>query len=384
MHCQSHLFGIPDDITYLNCAYMGPITHATVEAGHRAMLQKQQPYQITAPDFFDPVDQLKSKFSELVNVAEPQRISIIPSVSYGMSTVAKNLPVSPGENLVTLEEQFPSNIYCWTRLCQENDMKLRVIGAPQQKEDRGKLWNAHILEAIDDRTAAVTVGTVHWADGTLIDLEAIRQRTREVGAMLIVDGTQTVGARPFDVSRINPDALICAAYKWLLGPYSLGLAYFGPAFDGGTPLEENWINRLGSEDFQGLVQYQDQYHPYAVRYDMGEKSNFFLIPMLNSSLSQIMDWGVENIESYCKDLVNESLAELSERGFLIEDPQYRAHNIFGIRFPEGYQSEKFKVALQQHQVHVSFRGNAIRVSPHVYNHHQHLEKLSHCLLAGMN
>ncbi|MDH3711661.1 MAG: aminotransferase class V-fold PLP-dependent enzyme, partial [Cyclobacteriaceae bacterium] len=266
MECQSHRFGIPDDIAYLNCAYMGPLTHETVAAGHQAMLRKQQPFTIGVQDFFEPVDGLKQNFATLVNAPEPLRISVMPSVSYGLATVAKNLPVSKGENVIALEEQFPSNIYCWTRLCKEQGMELRIISAPHAKKGRGKLWNTKILDSIDEKTAAVAVGTVHWADGTLFDLKAIRKRTREVGAMLIVDGTQTVGAMPFDMVEINPDALICAGYKWLLGPYSLALAYFGPAFDGGIPLEENWINRIGSDDFKGLVRYQEQYHPYAVRY----------------------------------------------------------------------------------------------------------------------
>ncbi|NBC06158.1 MAG: aminotransferase class V-fold PLP-dependent enzyme, partial [Bacteroidetes bacterium] len=86
-------------------------------------------------------------------------------------------------------------------------------------------WNEAILDAIDERTALVSLAHVHWADGTLFDLPAIRQRATEAGALLVIDGTQSVGALPFDIQEIQPDALICAAYKWLMGPYTTGLAY---------------------------------------------------------------------------------------------------------------------------------------------------------------
>ena len=100
----------------------------------------------------------------------------------------------------------------------------------------------------------------------------------------MVDGTQSIGAMPFDVARIQPDAVVCAGYKWLLGPYSLGLAYYGPRFDDGMPLEESWVNRANSRDFSSLVQYDDRYMTGPLRYDMGQRSNFILVPMLQAAI----------------------------------------------------------------------------------------------------
>ncbi len=125
----------------------------------------------------------------------------------------------------------------------------------------GEGWNSRIIEAIDADTALVALPHVHWTDGTQFDLVEIGRRAREVGAALVVDGTQSVGALPFDVQIVQPDALICSAYKWLLGPYSIALGYFGSRFDNGVPLEETWLGRLGSEDFTKLINYQSQYHP---------------------------------------------------------------------------------------------------------------------------
>ena len=167
----------------------------------------------------------------------------------------------------------------------------------------GERWSTRILEAIDADTAVVTMGAVHWTDGTVFDIDAIGARAREVGAYLIIDGTQSVGAMDFDVARIQPDALICSGYKWLMGPYSIGLAYFGPRLLDGIPLEETWIGREGSRDFAGLAgNYPDSYEPGATRYDVGERSNFILVPMMNAALALVLDWTPARIGEYCGNL----------------------------------------------------------------------------------
>ena len=174
------------------------------------------------------------------------------------------------------------------------------------------------------------MGIVHWTDGTVFDLKAIRKRTLEVGAKLILDGTQAIGAFPFNLDSVKPDAMICAAYKWLMGPYSIGLAYFGAEFDQGVPMEENWINRIKSDDFQAQVGYQDEYRPFSTRYDMGEKSNFSLIPMLKTSILQIRSWGVDRIQKYCESICSEELLKLQSLGFEIENPSYGTRSPAGI------------------------------------------------------
>ena len=176
--------------------------------------------------------------------------------------------------------QFPSNVYTWRELAKERDLIVKTIPYPIEIADgRGKTWNERILQSIDTNTALVTLGHVHWANGTLFDLKKIGQRCREVGAVFVIDGTQSVGALPFDVQDFGVDALICGGYKTLMGPYSLGYAYFGAYFDNGKPLEESWMARKDSENFSGLLNYQDAYHPLSIRYDMGEKSNFITVPM---------------------------------------------------------------------------------------------------------
>lgn len=379
---RSH-FTLPPQVTYLNCAYMSPLLKVVEKEGVKALRRKRNPAQISPQDFFTDTELLRTEYAKLIHVADPKRIAVIPSVSYGMAAVAKNLNIKKDQHIVVANEQFPSNYYPWQSLCEETGASIKSIVAPDEFINRGKRWNERILDAINSSTRAVAIGNVHWADGTRFDLDAIRKRTREVGALLIVDGTQSVGALPFDVEKIKPDALVCAGYKWLMGPYSLGLAYYSEYFDGGKPVEENWINRLHSEDFAALVKYENQYQPVAMRYDMGERSNFIHAPMLLRAIQQLNNWGVERIQEYCGSISAECINRLKEKDFIIEDAEWRGSHLFGVRLPQGADLEKIKASLLKHKVYVSVRGNFFRVAPNVYNTEADLKKLSKVLLSSI-
>jgi selenocysteine lyase/cysteine desulfurase len=376
-------FTLPPQLTYLNCAYMSPLLKSVEKVGIRAVRKKRNPVPITQQDFFTETELLRNEYAKLINAPDPKRIVIIPSVSYGMANVVRNLDIKKGQHIIVAAEQFPSNVYPWQRLCEDAGAQVISVAPPDNYSNRGKRWNEKILENINANTKAVAIGQVHWADGTRFDLEAIRKRTREVGALLIVDGTQSVGALPFDVQRLQPDALICAGYKWLLGPYSIGLAYYGPHFDNGKPIEENWINRLNSEDFAGLVNYQHQYQPGALRYEVGEHSNFILVPMLLKAIQQLNNWGPDRIQEYCQHIGQPVLQKLAEKGFIIEDEAWRSAHLFGIRLPESVNMDVVKKSLLKQNVYVSFRGTAIRVSPNVYNTEKDFDKLYKALTKAL-
>jgi selenocysteine lyase/cysteine desulfurase len=380
LSCQNSKFSLDPSSTYLNCAYIGPLLKKSEKAGLRGIRLKRTPSEITPEMFFDDASKVRAEFARLINLNDPSRIAIIPSVSYGMAVVTKNLQINSGQEIIVAAEQFPSNVYPWQSLCSETGAVLRVISAPDQLTERGKEWNERLLSAITPATKVVALAHVHWADGTKFDLEAIRKRTREVGALLIIDGTQSVGALPFDVARIDPDALICAGYKWLLGPYGVGLAYFGKFFDGGRPVEENWINRLNSENFTQLINYQHEYHTGSLRYEVGEHSNFVLLPMILKALEQINRWGIQSIQEYCDSITSAAIDELRSNDYWIEQKEFRSCHLFGVRLPVNTDPAKIKSHLEKNKIYVSFRGNAIRVSPNVYNRESDLKKFVTTLL----
>jgi len=345
---------------------MGPLPRVSERAGVEALAKKRVPTRIVPPKDFWNADGLRARFSQLVNAGDPSRIAIQPGVSYAVATAARNLRVEPHQNVVLTHEQFPGNVYAWHRLARESGAELRVA-TPPQGAGRGAAWNERLLESIDRSTAVVAVPHVHWTDGTLFDLVAIGRRCRDVGAALVVDGTQSVGALPFDVEAVQPDVLTCATYKWLLGPYSVSLAYFGPRFDDGEPLEETWIARDNSEDFQNLVDYQNSYQRGAVRYDVAERSNFFLLPIAVASLELLLEWTPERIQAYCAQLTSEMLVEAEALGYSVEDERWRSSHLFGLRMPPGVDLASLKQTLADRNVSASLRGTALRLAPNVYN-----------------
>ena len=357
---------------------MGPLPRAGEEAGIEGLRAKRFPQAISPEDFFRPADELRARFARLVGAPRPEDVATVPAVSYAVSTIARNTRIGPGRNVVVLHEQFPGNLYPWRRVAADKGGEVRVVGPPGDGR-RGDGWTERILDRIDAGTAAVAMGTVHWTDGTRFDLEAVRERSRDVGAALILDGTQSVGAAPLDVSALAPDALVVAGYKWLLGPYSLSLAWFGERYIDGAPLEETWIGRRGSENFAGLVEYVDEYQPGAARFDVGQRSNFALIPALSASLALVLEWGPARVSAYCADLTRELFPRLRAIGVRVEDDRWRSAHLFGLGLPAGTDAERVKASLDRHRVGVSFRGASVRVSPNVYNDGRDVEALATAL-----
>jgi selenocysteine lyase/cysteine desulfurase len=365
--CQRDLFEMPDDIAYLNCAYMGPLLRRSRAAGEPGLARKSRPWRITAPDFFKESEETRALFAKLVG-ADADGVAIIPSASYGIAVAAANLPIAAGQRILTLADEFPSNVYAWRDLAERTGATLVTIPRPADYD-----WTAAVLAELDERTAVAALPNAHWTDGGLVDLSHIGERAREVGAALVVDGSQSVGAYPFDVNAIQPDFLVSAAYKWLLGPYSLGFLYAAPHRRMGRPLEWNWIARAGSEDFAGLVNYRDEFQPGARRYDMGERSNFALLPVAKAALEQLLAWGVEEIAATLRSMTDEVVSRATALGLSVAPAHLHASHLTGLRAKR--LPADLPARLAQSQVYVSVRGDSIRVSPHLYNTQADIDRL---------
>lgn len=383
MKCQKHLFELDKNHHYLNCAFLSPLLKSVGQAGEEGIRSRNRPWEVSPDDFFDNSGKLRRLFASLINAGSSDRVAILPSVSYGMAIAARNLPVRKGGNIVVAGEQFPSNVYPWMRYCDEQECELNIIDPPVEQSGRGKEWNQRILEVINRDTVLVALSNVHWTDGTRFDLEEIGKAARDMEARLVIDGTQSVGALPFDLQKVQPDALICAGYKWLMGPYGTALGYFGPQFLDGVPLEEGWIVRKNSRNFAALVDYETDYEPGALRYDVGERSNFINVPMMVEALEQILEWGPGGIQEYCRKICSGEIRNLREQGFFIEDEEWRGSHLFGVRLPESVSPNQLQKKLAEKNIHVSIRGTAVRVAPNVYNTEEDLHRLGEVLVESV-
>lgn len=365
---QKQLFSIPEGVTYMNCANMAPFLHAVEEAGIRAIEQRRHPWTISAEQWFEPAEELRALFARLIG-AEKDHVALVPSASYGLAIAQRNMNLRPGQTIVILDQQYPSNVYAWRELADVTGAVIVTV-----KREAGESWAAAIMRTVDDRTGLVAIPNCHWTDGSFVDLELVSQKVKEVGARLVIDASQSLGAYPLDIQKIRPDFVVAVGYKWLLGPYNLAFLYAAPAYHSeGNPIEWSWMVKAGSDDFTRLVDYTEGYKPGARRFDAGEFASFIHIPMAKAALEQILAWGVENIQETLSVLTG-AIVERAGRAGLEMAPGDRAGHMVGIRPPQ----EKIPVLqrkLAENKIYISFRGSNMRIAPHLYNDLGDVERL---------
>ena len=366
---QRDLFEIPEGVTYLNCANMSPQLRSVTRAGVEAVRAKASPWTVGAADWFAPTERLRRLFAQIIN-GDPDGVAIVPSVSYGIALAAANVRVARGQSMVLLDGEFPSNVYAWHELARCRDAVVRTIAQPS---DGG--WTEPLLQAIDSTTAVVSVPNCHWTDGRLVDLERVAAAARRAGAALVIDGSQSVGAYPLDVASIQPDFLVTVGYKWLLGPYGLAYLYAAPRWrSSGVPLEHSWLTRAGAENFSSLSAYSDSYRPGARRFDAGEFPQFVLTVMATAALEQVLVWDVKWIQDAISTLTSRAENGAAQSGAVATSGSDRIGHLIGIRPRSGVGGDLIS-ALAAANVHVSVRGDAIRVAPHVFNTEADIDRL---------
>lgn len=367
-------FDLPPDVTYLNCAFMGPVPTVAVEAGLVGLRAKARPWTMDPDDFTEPVEALRTEIAGLLGAPDgAESVAITPSVSYGVSTAAANLHLRPGQGVVVLAQQFPSDVYGWERLAERHGGRLHTVARPPDGD-----WTAAILADLDrlgDEVGAVSVPPCHWIDGGWIDLEAVSAATHRLGAALAVDVCQTLGALPFDVARIAPDFVFGATYKWLCGPYSVGFCWAAPHRRDGEPIEHGWTSRANSHCLACLADYTSEYQPGARRYDVGEVANFALVPTALAATRLVAAWGPSRVADHAAALSARVAGGAEALGLRVVPAPLRAPHLVGIRLAPTVDAEALAPALAAEQVHVSVRGDAVRVSVHAFNTDTDVDRL---------
>lgn len=361
-------FDIPDGISYLNCAYLSPLTHSVLDAGREAMLRKAHPWSIAYEDFFREVEILRALFGGLIG-APAEDIAIVPSSAYGIATAAANIPLAAGDNVVVPLAEHASTYHSWRVAAAQNGAELREA-APAP----GLSWADAVLARIDRRSRVVSVPNVHWSDGRLFDLERIGTAAREAGAAFVVDGTQSIGALPLSVEWLKPDFLTCSAYKWLLCPYGLAFLYVARHRQDGRPLEEHFFHRAGVQDHEGRLEQLDGYDSGARRFDTAERASFINVAMSVVALGELTRWSVAGIRARIAPIADAVIAGAARHGYHATRAAERTPHLFGLR-REGGLPAGLAESLRAAGVHVSIRGDAIRVSPHAYNNAADAERL---------
>lgn len=368
-------FNIPDNICYLSCSTLGPQLKKSTETAHKIMNKKEHPWTIQSEDFFETVENLQNLLGKLLNVPG-QNIALTPSVSYGISTAANIIgeKVSPGEILV-LDHQFPSNIFPWVEL-KKRGFSIRTL-----QRNLSEDLSTQVLNSVTKKTKIVASGNVHWSDGHALDLEMVSQELSSLGIIYLVDGIQSAGVMPTDLQKSPVSFFSGGMYKWLLGPYGLSYLYVNDSFCDGPSLDPTWMSRKNSDKFGVLTNYESHFRPGASRYDMGGKSSFINVALATSSMDWILNQGVENFQEAIRKKTDWIAERANNLGLVTLKPELRSPHILAIWNPNGGWSEDFQSRLVENNIFVSFRGDSMRVAPHVYNSEKDLEKLVEFLKA---
>jgi selenocysteine lyase/cysteine desulfurase len=365
---QRDKFLVDDEFAYFNTSAVSPLLASVREAAVAALDKRGRPWELHAADWFPDVTRLRDRFGTLIG-SPTDNVALIPATSYGLAAVARNVTAKPGDRVLVLGDEFPSNYYTWKHFTERTGADLLVV-----PKDATQTWTEAVLDNIDERVVVASVPNVHWTNGARVDLQAVGAALRAVGATFVVDASQSLGVLPFDVSTVQPDAVVSVGYKWLLGPYSVGCLYLHPRFHDGEPLEQNWIARVGSDDFSSLVQYQDSYEPGARRFDVGERTNFQLVPMAAAAIDQILDWTVPRISTTLRTVIDEIAERADALGLTATPADQRAPHMLGIGLPVE-AARAAAEALQAANVVVSVRGPSVRIAPHLHTNASDVDRL---------
>ncbi len=362
------LFELPDDVTYLNAAAQSPLLKTSHAAGLDGLNRKYQPWAFDATQPQLEAERLRGLFGGLIG-ATADDIAIVGSTAYAIATAARNLDLGSGQAVVVLEQQFPSDYYVWRQLADEQAARLVIVARP----DNGD-WTTAVLETLNRNTAIAALPPCLWTDGGTLDLVAIGHRCRELGVALVVDATQAVGAMPLDVNEIQPDFLACSAYKWLLGPYTLGFLYAAPHRQSGTPLEFHHWNHGNLTAVGTPIPYADDLSPGARRYDMGERNNLINLPIAIAGLEQVTEWTPAMIQETLSELTAIVAEQARKRGWRVPPDAHRVGHIIGVTPPGGLPGDLL-AKLANERVFTSQRGDGLRISPYLYNEADDIARL---------
>jgi selenocysteine lyase/cysteine desulfurase len=309
--------------------------------------------------------------------ASAAEIALIGNTTAGISLVAEGLEWRPGDNVVTLADEFPSNVYPWFNLASRGVETRRV-----PTDVTGRLDIDKLAAACDARTRVVTVSWIGFATGYRHDVKRIASVAHEHGALMFLDAIQGLGAFPLDVNEIGIDFLAADGHKWLLGPEGAGIAYVRREhLEKLRPIGPGWHSVLPGQDYTHI---ELNLRPTAARYEGGSQNNAGMLA-LGASLDLLTGLGIESLAAAVLDITDRACERLRDIGATIVSdrrPDYRngeqRSGIVAFEMP-GKDAMTLKRHAMRQDVVFGVRAGRLRISPHAYNNEEDLDRLVHAL-----
>jgi selenocysteine lyase/cysteine desulfurase len=356
------------DTIYLNNASVGPLPERTRKVLEEFNRKRAAPFQLPDRELFATLAESRRLAAELIG-AIPEEIALTINTGFGLSLAARSLPLRPGDIVLASDKEFPANVYPWM-LLKDSGVTLEL--APTTAE--GWPDEAHLLDRLSDpRVRVLAVSLVQFSNGYTVDLARLSAATRASGTYLVVDAIQGVGQLSVDVTKTPVDILACGAQKWLLSPWGSGFVYVRRELVRElSPSVTGWMAFEGTEDFTRLTEYRDTLRGDARRFEL------ITLPYqdfagMNASLGLLLSAGIQRIAEHLRALHVPVLAWAAQHEARVVSPVgARGSGILCVQPPNvGEAFRRLKAA----RVICSMREGAIRLSPHLYNTVDEMERV---------
>ena len=368
---QRALFDIPREVGYFNAAGWSPLPLAVREAGRAGVARKGRPWLIDQAFATDQHERARSAAARLIH-ADPRDVALISSIAYGVATAAKGLVVPPGSRVLVLQDDHSSPVLEWMTRASDGGFTVEVVGRPGNGD-----WTEAVVAAVERRGAApvglASISSVHWSDGGIIDLDRVGAALRTQGAALLVDATHGAGVLAMDVRAFDPDFVIFPTYKWLLGPYGRAFLYVAKRHQDKIPLEQTSFGRRSVRAEQSSYLADTRYLADARRFDMGERDHFISLEMASVGMELMAAWGNSAIVERLSMLTGRLADGLRDTGVVIAEKRVRAPHILSLGFRGGMPSGLIE-QLASERIYVAPRIGRMRISPHIYNDEEDIDR----------
>lgn len=364
------LFPIAARFAYLDHAGQAPLS-VPVRSAMEVFTRRLSEEPFDREHWFRLREQARSQVAQLIDVAA-ESIAFVRNTTDGLGLVAGGLQWRPGDNVVGVEGEFPSNVYTWMAL-RSKGVDFRMIA----RKD-GRIDVKAVLAGCDERTRLVAISLVQFSNGFRCDVEALGSALHKRGILLVVDGVQAVGALEIHAKKLFIDVLSAGAQKWLLGPMGVGFAYVAP-----SALDQLLPTGVGVESVvkdQELFEYDLTLKPDARRFEES-CPNLGGILGLGTSVSLLLRAGVAAIEAHLLRLADRLRNELPALGYeVLPGPRAPSERSAIVSFRHARMvPDELAGRLRDARVIVARRGNFLRASPHYYNDDEDINRLLECL-----
>ena len=353
---------------YLNAASIGPLPERTRLVLDQFNRRRTTPFRLPDRELFGTLHQSRRLAAQLLSV-DPAEIALTTNTGYGLAMAAQALPLAPGEVVLVSDREFPANMYPWMRL-RDAGVVLEVV--PTSAE--GWPDEHRLLERLaDPRIRVLALSLVQFSNGFRADLAAFSAATRRTGAYLVVDAIQGLGQLPVDLRETPVDVLSCGGQKWLLSPWGSGFVYVRrPLIATLRPPVTGWMAFEGTDDFTRLTEYDDTLRADARRFEL------ITLPFqdfagMNASLEWLLSLGIERIQSHLRAIQAPVLAWAERTGTPVASPTGARGSAIISLAPE--RADDVFRRLKAARIICSLRERAIRLSPHVYNTVEEMERV---------